>query len=132
MSAIMFRECHIDNVIFFVVIHVNSLPNLKMMLVSCKLINSFEIGHFVPYLEKKIEWVRDCCLTLTHHCSSISWWEQDSFRWDDGEVCFVLDQHAQLNFYSSSSLKQQSADRHVAPLKHIILIPSQPVFGLSP
>ena len=53
MSAIMFRECHIDNVIFFLVNggHVNSLPNLKMMLVSWKLINSFEIGHFVPYLE---------------------------------------------------------------------------------
>jgi hypothetical protein len=31
-----------------------------------------------------------------------------------------------------SALKQQSADRHVAPLGHIILIPSQPVFALSP
>jgi hypothetical protein len=35
-------------------------------------------------------------------------------------------------FYSASSLKQQSADRHVAPLEHIILILSQPVFALSP
>jgi hypothetical protein len=48
------------------------------------------------------------------------------------EVCFVLDQHAELDFYSASSLKQQSADKHVAPLWHIILIPSQPVFALSP
>ena len=32
----------------------------------------------------------------------------------------------------NSSLKQQSADRHVAPLQQIILIPSQPVFALSP
>jgi hypothetical protein len=32
-----------------------------------------------------------------------------------------------VNFYSASSLKQQSTDRHVAPLDHIILIPSQPV-----
>jgi hypothetical protein len=31
---------------------------------------------------------------------------------------------------SASSLKQQSADEHVAPLGHIILIPSQPVFAL--
>jgi hypothetical protein len=38
------------------------------------------------------------------------WW------WD----CFVLDQHAELDFHSASSLKQQSADRHVAPLGHII------------
>jgi len=37
-----------------------------------------------------------------------------------------------LDFYSASSLKQQSADRHVAPLGQIILIPSQPVFSLSP
>jgi hypothetical protein len=32
-----------------------------------------------------------------------------------------------LDLYSTSSLKQQSVDRHVAPLGHIILIPSQPV-----
>ena len=35
-------------------------------------------------------------------------------------------------FNSVSSLKQQSADIHVAPIGHIILIPSQPVFALSP
>jgi len=44
----------------------------------------------------------------------------------------VLDQHAELDLYSASSLKQQSAGRHVAPLGHIILIPRQPVFALSP
>jgi hypothetical protein len=32
----------------------------------------------------------------------------------------------------TSTLKQQSAARHVAPLEHIILIPSKPVFALSP
>jgi hypothetical protein len=52
-------------------------------------------------------------------------------QWDDDVVCFVLDQHAALDFYSASSLKQQSADKHVAPLGHIILIPSQPVFVLT-
>ena len=35
-------------------------------------------------------------------------------------------------FYSASSLKQQSAGRHVAPLEHIILTPRQPVIALSP
>jgi hypothetical protein len=34
-----------------------------------------------------------------------------------------------LDFYSANTLKQQSADRHVAPLGHIILILSQPVFA---
>jgi hypothetical protein len=32
--------------------------------------------------------------------------------------------------FSASLLKQQSAGKHVAPLGHIILIPSQPVFVL--
>ena len=53
--------------------------------------------------------------------------EKVNFQWDDDEVRFVLDQHAELELYSASSLKQ-----HVAPLGHIILIPSQPVFTLSP
>jgi len=39
---------------------------------------------------------------------------------------FVLDQQAELDFYSANSLNQQSEGRHVAPLVHIILIPSQP------
>ena len=65
--------------------------------------------------------------------SAVSWLEQVDFQWDDDdEVHFVLDQHAKLDFYSVSSVKQQCVDRHVAPLGHIILIPSQPFFTLSP
>ena len=64
--------------------------------------------------------------------STISWREQVNFQWDDDEVRVVLDKHAEFDFYSASSLKQQSAGRHVAPLGHIILIQSQPVFALSP
>jgi hypothetical protein len=48
------------------------------------------------------------------------------------EVRFLLDQHAELYFYSASSLKEQSAGRHIAPHGHIILIQSQQVFALSP
>jgi hypothetical protein len=44
----------------------------------------------------------------------------------------MLDQHAELGFYSASSLKQESAGRNVTPFGHIILIPSQPIFALSP
>jgi hypothetical protein len=62
---------------------------------------------------------------------SISWREQVNFERNDDEVRFVLDQHAELDFCSVSSLKQQSAGRHVAPLGHINLIPSLPVFALS-
>ena len=50
---------------------------------------------------------------------------------DDDDVHLVLDQHAYLDFYSGSSLKQQSAGRHVAPLGHIHLIQSQPVLALT-
>jgi hypothetical protein len=42
-----------------------------------------------------------------------------------GDVRFVLDKHALFDFFSASSLKQQSADRHVAPLGHFILISEQ-------
>ena len=51
---------------------------------------------------------------------------------DDDEVRFVLDHHTELDFYSASALKQQSVGRRIAPLGHIILIPGQPVFALSP
>jgi hypothetical protein len=69
-----------------------------------------------------------------------------AISWDGGEnkihsmkiwqcidnVCFVLDQHALLYAYSTNLLKQQSMSRHVAPLGHIILITSQPVFAFTP
>ena len=64
--------------------------------------------------------------------SAISWQGHVNIKWDDDEVRFVLDLHPLLDFYSACSLKQQSADRHVAPLGHIILIPNHPVFALSP
>jgi hypothetical protein len=55
------------------------------------------------------------------------------FQWDDDdEVHFTIHQHAELDFYSASPLKQQSMGRHVATHGHIILIPNQPVFDLSP
>ena len=60
----------------------------------------------------------------------MSWREQVNFQWDDDEILCVLDQHTELDFYSASSLKQQSVGRHVAPLGHIILFPSQAVFAL--
>jgi hypothetical protein len=53
-------------------------------------------------------------------------------QWNDGDVLFVLDQHTELDFNSASSLKQQSASRHVAPIGHVIVIPSQPVFVFTP
>ena len=53
-------------------------------------------------------------------------------QWDDDDVCFVLDQHTWYDFYTACSLKPQSKGRHVTTIGHIILIPSQPVFALTP
>jgi hypothetical protein len=97
----------------------------------------FYFGHIGCPIRTKywysFEWVSDCCLMPTQQIFSyicISWWEQVNFQWNDDEVRFdlVLDQDALLDFDSASLLKQQSANRHVAPLRHIILIPSRPVF----
>jgi len=41
-----------------------------------------------------------------------------NFQLDDDEDCFVIEQYAELDFHSASSLKQQSV--------------SEPVFVLSP
>jgi hypothetical protein len=64
--------------------------------------------------------------------SAIWQWEQAIFQLDRSEARYVLEQQALLDFHNASSPKQQSAGRHVTPLGHIILIPSQPVFALSP
>jgi hypothetical protein len=38
--------------------------------------------------------------------SAISQWEQVTIRRADNDVCFILDQHAKLDLYSASLLKQ--------------------------
>jgi hypothetical protein len=79
-----------------------------------------------------------CCFSAKHTAwrrnskDSTSWREQAIFQWDDDEVRFVLDQHAEVDIYSASWLKHSSAGRHFAPLWHIILISSKPVFAISP
>ena len=48
-----------------------------------------------------------------------------TFWCDDGDdyyVRFILDRQTEFDFYSASSLKQQSACKHVASLGHIILV----------
>ena len=57
--------------------------------------------------------VSDCCLTPTQQVFSYG---ENKLIFNDDELHFVLDQFAELDCYSGSSLKQQSADRHVAPL----------------
>ena len=73
----------------------------------------------------------DCSLTQKSDFSAVLWrWDDDD---DDDDVLFVQDQHAYLDIKSAySSQKQQLVGRHVAPFGQFNLIPSQPVFALSP
>jgi hypothetical protein len=48
---------------------------------------------------------------------------------DDDDVHLVLEQHVYLDFYKASSMKQQAAVRHDAPLRHINCTLSQQVFA---
>ena len=48
------------------------------------------------------------------------------------DACFVLDQHAELDNYSSNSLNRQFRGRYAALQQHIILIQSQIIFALIP
>jgi hypothetical protein len=47
-------------------------------------------------------------------------------------TCYLIFEDSKLDFYSTSSLKQQSASRYVPPIRDIILISSQPVFVVTP
>ena len=58
------------------------------------------------------EWVTDCCLIPKEQFFSyMNIIVRTSYiQWND-DVCFVLDQYTELDFYSAGSLKQQSASR---------------------
>jgi hypothetical protein len=68
-----------------------------------------------------IIWLTRNLFSQRYNFLAISLWEQVTCQSDDNDVCFVLDQHDELNFCIASSLNQQSMGRHVTPLGHIIL-----------
>ena len=78
--------------------------------------------------------VSDCCLTPTQQFFSyiLARTSLFSMRWWWAPLCTRPTHLVGFLVVSASSLKQQSTDRHVATLGHIILISSQPVFALSP
>jgi len=87
-------------------------------------------GDTVSYL-----WVCNCCLSPNDRYFSYIMARPSCFPWDYYDVCFCIRPTLTCLvgfFYSTSSLKQQSTGKHVAPLWHIILIPSAPVYALTP
>ena len=93
------------------------------------------ILQFLPprYMIATSQWVNDCCLTSTQQFFSYIMARTSSFsmklRWDP--LCSRPTRLVLFFIVAAISLKQQSAGRHVAPLGHINLIPSQPVFALN-
>ena len=77
--------------------------------------------------KSSVEWLLlNSAILQLYHGERTSWF---SMRWWWGLLCTRV---FCWIFIVLGSLKQQSVDKHVAPLGHIILIPSQPVFALSP
>jgi hypothetical protein len=65
------------------------------------------------------EWLSDICLALNEQFSAYVMARTSKIRQDEGDVFFVLDQHAELDLDSASSLKH-AASRHITPLGHIM------------
>ena len=61
------------------------------------------------------EWVSNCLTSSNHGVNMVP------FKWDD-YICFVLQQHADLDVYSVRTLKQEFAYRYVDPLGHQSLL----------
>ena len=49
--------------------------------------------------------------------------------WEDDRSCFVPDKYANASLWSVLSPWQSTIHRYITPFKHIVLTPSQPVFG---
>ena len=90
---------------------------LQNEMLCTKYIIVFSLGNSFPIVSSgEVQWPRRWLRTSTSPDNTIG---KDSLR------------RRQLQNNSASSLKQQSVGRHVIPLGHIILIPSQPVFTLA-
>ena len=99
---------------------------IKKTLILCSYRDSCLITNMIACKDKGemykslIKWVSEWLLL---NANSMRWW-----WW-----CLLCSRPTRwVGFYSASSLKQQFAGGHVAPIGHIILIPTQPVFVLSP
>jgi len=95
----------VPNVLSQVLVHVFHL-NIVTIVIRC------------PWLLFNAKWAAG---------NSIIARKQITFQGNDDDVHFVQDQHALMDLS-----KQQSMCRHVALHWHIILIPSQQAFALSP
>ena len=89
---------------------------------------------FFFYIQTNVvsEWLSACCLTPTQQFFKYHGVNKSILNEMMMRSALFLTNTLGWTFYSVISLKQQSADRHVAPIGHIIMIPIQPVFAFSP
>lgn len=82
------------------------------------------------YLRSSMERASDYCLTTEPFFQAYHGKNKLFICWDD--LCFALDKHHNLNYYSTSLLLQQSTGRYVSPFRHIILTIMKSVFAPTP
>ena len=76
----------------------------------------------------------DFCLTPNEQFYSHTMTRTIYILWDDDDddFHFVVDRHAEMDVYTVTSLKHQSAGRHVDPLAETTLILRHSVFDIIP
>ena len=109
--------------------HMSNFPAM-----SCRELRFTSLSHRWPYLVLSILWFSCSRWLLNYLALNLAdegYSRNTSYasgliftfllRWDHDDVRFVIDQHAELEYFNASALKQQSECRHVAPFWHIIL-----------
>jgi hypothetical protein len=103
---------------FFRSLYMNQIKNKTLL---SPWLNNTEV-YFTTFLVLKITQLHDkyifTSLRLNFSDSYTFFTRKCNMYASDYDVRFVLDQHAKLDLYCSSSLNQQSAGRLVAPLTH--------------
>ena len=62
---------------------------------------------FIGIVKDVLTFIDCCCLTPYEQFFSDIMARTSYIRWEDDDVCFAVDQHAKLDFYSAISLKQR-------------------------
>jgi hypothetical protein len=88
--------------------YINSISDVMVSVLASSAVNR----GFEPRSGQSKDHKIDICCVFAKY-ATLRKREQVKFQRYDDEVFFVLDQHAELDFYTASSLKQQSAGRHV-------------------
>ena len=107
-----------------------TMVSIAKLFVAC-----IPIGILVPTIKMSAwiyrkEWVIELLLFNANSAILQLYHGENKLTLNEMEMRYALFSTNMLGFYTAGSLKQQFGDKYVAPLGHIIMIPSQPVFAL--